>query len=424
MQYAHWRGPNTQSSGKGAPTALLSLLGEKATVNGVSISWPLQFEKFVQGIDACVVIMQPDGDELNQYDTRSMISQALDLSILDSGGGKPISPQKFLHRINVACAQFFGSTTRPRNFVTGLSINAMPRSATVLGNAVDATSRSVFPFPEILKVEESFLKPHVLDTKYQAIVIKTDCISVSQAMELGQTIRGVLLGLINHFWSFRDNTSFSIVAQRDCVGRVIGSPVSTLHDSAGVHTGEYSYDAGYFGELPLFSFDEAKLNAVEKYAQLVEASPMRKDLIDILCRYASAVSESNHGTSFLLLWSLLEKITNNIGANYDQLIERACWGYDDLDIAVGTMRMLRIKRNAYVHSAATTDNQIRFCYMLKQFVDRHLRLLLVNHFRIHSLREYSQILDCDQDQSRFQRQLLRDRVAYNFLFPEDSDYTI
>ncbi len=46
--------------------------------------------------------------------------------------------------------------------------------------------------------------------------------------------------------------------------------------------------------------------------RLVQSSPFQNELVDVLCRYAVSLEQANLNVAFLMLWALLEKVTNTI----------------------------------------------------------------------------------------------------------------
>ena len=92
------------------------------------------------------------------------------------------------------------------------------------------------------------------------------------------------------------------------------------------------------------------------------------------------------------MWSILERMTDTIGAKYDETIERATWRFDDRGAAKELLGHLRFRRNQYVHAAKSGEKPDQVAYMLKRFVELHLWTLIRNDFRITSFRGYGDFL--------------------------------
>ena len=96
---------------------------------------------------------------------------------------------------------------------------------------------------------------------------------------------------------------------------------------------------------------------------------------------------------------MLEKITDTIGAKYDETIERTLWPFTSQDRFVfrNMLESLRYRRNQYVHSGKGDQESDQVAYMIKSFVDPHLFILITNQLNVHSLEEYGMFLALPTD---------------------------
>lgn len=408
-----------------APRALLKAIGEKATAgqDGRPTWNTFQIERLFECVTASVAIKQPDGQILNEHDTDQIVSASIQAVLSENGCGRAVAAEKLINVIEARAKRFFGEAEQERLFVTSISMqrfSAQPLN--ILGTSVSVSDRAEFPFPAELSNQAGFARAHVRKSKYLTIGVKTKCITESQAIERGNKVVFLLLGVLNHILTRGSSSvSFMRVPTREAIGQVFASPIATLHNSSDP-CDLYSYDPDYFGEQPLFdrpvALVEELFSAVMSRIDVIESSSLKFDLIDIFCRYARAVALPNHGIAFLLLWSILEKVTNTIGKDYDKTIARTIWPLSDRTIPEGFMRLLRLKRNLYVHSGTASDNQLRFCYLLKKYVDIHLGLLLLGTFEIATLEEYGQILDMPRDEKRLALLARRNQAVAAFHNPE------
>jgi hypothetical protein len=127
----------------------------------------------------------------------------------------------------------------------------------------------------------------------------------------------------------------------------------------------------------------------------------RSDLEALLIRYAGALDQPDMEVAFLHMWSILERITNTISSNYDEMINRVVWSYWDVDrpIARDILQTIRYRRNEYVHSGKVGRDGDRAAYLIKSFVDPHLLKLISNPFKIRSLDEYGEFLALPTDRT-------------------------
>jgi hypothetical protein len=194
------------------------------------------------------------------------------------------------------------------------------------------------------------------------------------------------------------------IPQRRPLGLIHAGPVHTLHfaDGSPAEDRLYWYDPQYFGDRPLFKGDEKwrdmekkRLWAMKRLAGLRH----RSDVEALLVRYAEALDQPSPDVAFLQLWSILEKVTGTIDANYDETIKRAVWWFSSPDraLARNLLESLRCRRNQYVHSGKPAQEGDQCAYLIKSFLDPHLLRLIENRFKLGSLEEYGEILRLPTD---------------------------
>jgi hypothetical protein len=132
--------------------------------------------------------------------------------------------------------------------------------------------------------------------------------------------------------------------------------------------------------------------------------PYRIDLEQLLIRYAGALEQSDFDVCLLQLWALLEKLTNTVGANYDETIRRTVWPYRDRSAAKESLECVRLRRNRYVHAAKSSDEREQLVYLIKSFIDPHLLYLVRNDFGVATLEEYAAHLALPADPKVLDRQ--------------------
>ncbi len=188
MTYAYWRKPDNgkSSNDKYAPSELFWEIGQSAKVVNGGIQWPMHMlHEFEYAAFTSLSILQPNGRELNELDSTRLVSDAVSQIILKNGGNKPIQPRQVIDAVNRNAAKLFLQHSKRRLMVTSLSIRGFDGfPIDVLGTKVSAVDRQMFPFPDKLFESRSFVTPHLDDTKYQAIAIDTDQITIHQAFDV------------------------------------------------------------------------------------------------------------------------------------------------------------------------------------------------------------------------------------------------
>ncbi len=308
--------------------------------------------------------------------------------------------------MNQKAAEFFRGSTKPRFLVTSLSINDLPSSPIKLDGAdVRFVDRSNFPFPANLLQHPGFLHNHITETKYKAISISTNQISVHQAFELGMNTLNYLRGVWNLQSTYkRRSIDFNTIPQRKWMADIHLGPLHTLHDDNNTNAEmPWWYEPDYVEDARCFDppygwkdFEEKRITATDA----IEALPYKAELKRLLVRYTLALDQANLDVTFLMLWGLLEKITDSVGNNYDLTVQRAVWGYRDRAIAKEMLNQMRWRRNRFVHAGSSTADRDQLCYITKSFVDSHLVYLIRNTYKLNSIKEYAEFLSLPNSKER------------------------
>jgi hypothetical protein len=414
MRHAYWRRPDGKihkaDDDSYAPTALLRTMGMAATLNAQgNASWPM--DKWMHNelaVCSSITLLQPDSTELNEADSNAIVEQAVIQVIKKDGGQKPINPKSLLRCVERIAKSHFAKPTNERLLVSSISVekcDILPID--MFGSTLNIVERSNYPFPSALTQISSFVSSHVKRSTYTVISASTNEISWNQAFDRGMTAINCLRGIWNLKATFcGGGIGWSTVPKRTWLGVVHVGPIHALYLEDGTSEGEcYWHEPDYVEDAKLFKPNEGwdKFNESSKWIfQSIAASPMKADLISLFARYAVALDQRNLDVAFLMLWSLLEKITNTVGSNYDETIKRVVWPFSDRENGQDLLNHMRLRRNQFVHSATTSDARDQLCHMTKRFVDKHLGLLLQNGFSVSSLTEYGEFVSLPHNLSRLQ----------------------
>ena len=201
------------------------------------------------------------------------------------------------------------------------------------------------------------------------------------------------------------------------------APIQTLHDEDGkLVTDGYWYNPNFTEDAPVFAprnkhrdlFSENTKWAIES----IQKSPFRDELREVLLRYTNALDQSDLDVAFMKLWSLLEKITNTVGSNYDETIKRTIRFDVDHIEAKQILNQMRWRRNNFVHAANSASENDQLCSITKEFVDWHIENLLHNRFDVKSLSEYGEFLSLPRNESA----LTKMRDWYQRALEIETDY--
>ena len=412
MRHAFWRRPDgvlhKSDDDRYAPVALLQEIGLKATVKGDSISWPFTgLHDYQTAAYPSIGIISPDGSELNEADSVSLVSRAANGIIRQLGGGKPVLPKALLAKVNIEAASLFRQSTTKGILVTSVSVDNWPSiPINVVGCDILAADLANYPYPEPLVTQTSYVTPHITRTTYSTVAVQSEQITSHQAFDISMTALNFVRGIWNHILTYRSaSVGWSQVPRRKWIGVIHVGPVYTLHTEDGALDNDaYWYEPDYVEDANIHkpksweTLKEAYIQASES----IDTLPYKRDLIDLFARYAIALDQANLDVAFLMLWSLLERITDTVGGNYDDTIERAIWFFKDHSIAKQLLRQMRWRRNQFVHSAGSAEDRDQLCYITKSFVDVHSKSLVRNELKINDIKEYGEFLGLPRDQSRLE----------------------
>lgn len=405
-RYVFWRSPTgiwrKDPKDKHAPTALLAKFGESASINDEGKpSWPaLLFHRLETAIRLSVAVCDSDGKELNENDAWSIVYAAIVLIIKQDRGGRPVAAGKLREEADKQAAKHFRKRLDPYVLVSSMTIDSFPCRRISVGGCEVAPlkTRTRYPIPVTLCIGRP---RHANASSGQLVRVKTVGRTVQEAAERALRALNLLRGLWTLFSTFRGLSIRFGDRSRQPIGIIHVGPTHTLHkpDGEPIHN-NYWYDPYYPQECSTFKpkrgWKELGKNcrwALNRLSRLA----YRDALESLIVRYSDALDHVNYDVSFLQMWSLLEKLTDTGGGNYDKTIQRTAWMFDDKDIDSEILKVLRAQRNRYVHAARSGEHSDQTAYLIKWFVDVHLLRLLRNDLNVSGLDEYTGYLDLPSD---------------------------
>lgn len=408
-RYAFFRTPSGQpyrgEDGKYVPENLLAEVGSTASLNteGQAQWRGFSFHRWIPALRSALAVIGPEGRELNEADAEEIVWRAI-IETVKKAPGKPVKPAELIAEVDQLAAAYYRRPETPYVLVTSLSIEKFPAKSIRIGQSSVSPIKERgkrFSLPEVLSspVHHSAFSGHLTASKYQLVKVRTIGRSIHEGIDNALSD----LHLLRAYWSlFATYGSWSLSfgsPKRKSLGVIHTGPVHTLHLPGGRAADEhfYWYDPDYTEDRPLFK-DDGKWVQIEKHRQWamkkLKASNYRLELQDLLIRYVGALDQLNPNLAFLQMWSILERITDTVGANYDDTIRRTTWVYakNERPIALELLGTLRNRRNQYVHAGKGGTDADQIAYLIKSFIDPHLLYLINNPFEIRRLSEYGQFL--------------------------------
>jgi len=411
-RYVFWRSLGKKRPGKDhrqhGPRHLLAKLGTSARIKSpTEVTWAgFGVLRFQTALKYSLLVRDPDGEELNEYDSASIVQNAMIGLMTKAGGGKPMAPADVIAEGDAVAAKHFRTKKESYVAVTSISLESLPWKKLKVKQCIlrPLNERgSKYPLPAAVANLDERFEAHLKSSRYCLLRIDTSGRTIYEANDNAATAVNFLRGIWNLMLTFQSWSISRGHTRQQPMGVIHPGPIISLHRPDGTPVSDILWvEKSFGGEAEPFKPKKGWLE-IEKQRRFlmrcVERLPYRREMESIMARYAVALDHTDLDVAFLQLWSILEKITGTIGSNYDDTIRRTTWGWPGRYTEMEVLQALRLRRNHYVHSAATMENQDQMTYMLKSFVDPHLLRLIRNDFRVKNLDEYAQYLHLSSDVS-------------------------
>jgi hypothetical protein len=217
-------------------------------------------------------------------------------------------------------------------------------------------------------------------------------------------------------WYFKPTEYiFNSDQSRKPLNFITSGPFHMILKPDGTLSGDFWYEAEFQESSLDISKDWKKLNSFEsKSRRSFNRHPYRADIENALRRLTQALDYKDKHVSFLKLWQVLEKLTATNNANYDQLIKRVSFLYDEPELMKGVLNHLRLHRNSSVHDGKEHQRIEKYLYQLKRFVQTVLSFHINNPFGVTSLSDAVSFLDLPTDSNTLKNRFKQMKKALKF----------
>lgn len=414
QRYAYFRTPEGRpyrgKDAKHAPNHILSEIGLTAIRKDDGVCWPgFNVHRYETALKASMTVIDPDGKEINETDAGAIIWRALS-AIVKTSPATPIAPASLLDACDGLAAEFLRKPTSDYIAVTTLSIGDVPSREILVGErSISVLSeRGKFAIPDVA-IRHFHDCGEIESKKYTIISVPARGRSVSEAIDDALSVIHLLRGLWSLFVTYHSWSISSGSPKRQAIGSIHTGPFYTLHHPDGRAVDDiYWYAHHVSDERKVFEgshkwpkIEENRQWAMDQLSKL----KYRLDVQNLLVRYAEALDQNDMEIAFLKMWSILEHMTNTVGANYDETIERCIWLFAEKDrlLARDMLKSVRVHRNRIVHAGDSGIEGDQVAYLLKLFVDTHLLQLLRNPCSCESLKEYGELLSMSCDTKELEK---------------------
>jgi len=369
----------------------------------------LSLERLETALKLAAVVIGPDGRELNEADTWNIVRSTLIDAVKKKGGKKALDVNEVLNAADAKLAGFFRKPEANYTLISDLSVHSLPfKRIEVAGCQIESlVSRRGYSYPENIGAIDPRIVRHIEASRYKYVRVDTTGRSVHEAGDKAFRSLHLLRGLWSLVATYRSWTTTFGGLRRKPIGVIYSGPIHTLHHPDRTLVGQsYWFERAPSEDRELFqpSGSWGKIEKDRRWAMgRIRALPFRRDIEELIVRYIIALDQADHDVAFLQMWSILEKLTDTVGANYDKTLERTLWIFSERDLAKNLLECVRLRRNLYVHAARSPEEADQASYLIKWFIDPHLVSLIRNDFGVVSLEEYGQHLSLPTDLTTLRR---------------------
>ncbi|MGX9524334.1 hypothetical protein ACXHWJ_08395 [Alcaligenes nematophilus] len=401
-----------KSSQRFKPEIVLTKIDSARTVDpagGASFSG-FDWEECIPALHSMLELPPP----AEEIDTSALVWRAL------TRVQEQLTPSNFLVAANSELSLLLATREEQFRVLTTISVKQsdIPETVSSLGSHIRFLKGA---FPKRYEARDRLIKANqtsvpLAPESYTRVIVSLKAKSPAAAFH--KAMRS--LDLQRAIWCLMGNSQMQIT-----FGTRSLKPINTIrlggHHTVHCEDGKEAregiwFEPGYV-ETKLFGF--AKPALVRKNSrwalQRIGLSPYKADIISALVRYVRALDEADANTAFLRLWSAVESLTTPKVADYDKLVRRCAFLFQESLFHKQMLEHLREYRNGSVHAGEHSDDARTLCFQLQLYFNALIWFHIRNSTFFTSLNEANQFLDTPADKSAIKRQISLSKKALNFL---------
>lgn len=331
-----------------------------------------------------------------------------------------LTPADFLAAANSELTALLATSEQQYRFLTTISVRKQdtPRTLSCLGTNIrfleKGFPRKFAPRADLIRKHPTGLKE--TPTSYCSLVVSAKAKSPAAAVH--KALRAV--DLQRALWCLMTNPQMEI-----SFGSFSVNPINivrlggyhTLHLPDGSPASEGMWFEPAFVPTKVAEF--SKPAVIQKNTQWafrrLRMSSYSEQLVSALIRYVRAFDESDANTAFIRLWSALESLVSPGVADYEKLVRRCAFLFQEGAFHRQMLEHLREYRNGTVHSGELSDRARTLCFQLQLYFSALVWFHLRNASFFDSLDEANRFLDSPASAAEINRQLQLTRKALRFL---------
>ncbi|MFH7564534.1 hypothetical protein [Oceanimonas smirnovii] len=309
-----------------------------------------------------------------EVDKESLIRRSLIVAAREN----KLEKDKFIKKLNDMLSEELGTKLSRYTLVTSLSIREPLPFSSLSFNGVKIRKLSeILPnkyherIGEISKKRKSeFSEYH---DGYTRFALDVEARSIYGATNKGLDSLDIVRALLCLF----TNTGMELLGDiNEPINKIRKGQVHTLHNKNGLMVGN-----GTFWYDPIFKYrrayssrniDVLKYNLNWSLSRL-ESCPYNNQMQKSLLRYVNALDDSNHNSAMIQLWGAIESLAAPSEGNYDSVIKRCAFLFEESQYHEQILEHLRMHRNSSIHEGTSSNMSKTYCFQL-QFYFRELVL--------------------------------------------------
>lgn len=139
---------------------------------------------------------------------------------------------------------------------------------------------------------------------------------------------------------------------------------------------------------------------------------------DSLVRFVRALDQADADSAFVRLWGALESLVTPEIGDYDALVRRCAFLYQDGKYHRQVLEHLREYRNMHLHGGVESTYARTHCFQLQMYFVEMIWFFLQNTSTFESVREVNDFLDQPADISILRKKLAHTKRALRFTSPK------
>lgn len=332
-----------------------------------------------------------------------------------------ITPELFLESINKNLSLLLDKRVEKFNILTSISISTriLPPSIQLNGVVIKFYRHR---FPKKYKSRETIIEKHRLpvsdiNNNHCKVVLTTEAKSASSA-----TAKSLYtLDIIRALWCLMSNPAMQMGGKSWLPINVIRlGAIQTAHKKNGNPASHTVWFTPKHDETEAYLFkNHQEVNKLLKWQlQQLAKIKYKSALTNSLVRYVRAFDEGDQDLALVRLWGAIEALASPEIAQYDNIVKRCSFLFQNTTYHAQVLEHLREYRNNLIHSGHNNTNAKIHCFQLQQYFSALIDFHFNNAKNFESLASANEFLDLPPNLEELSRRRELISKALKFIIPE------